>query len=89
MSFIKISSAASELLPSLDLNLSAQNAWAPNTFFDEYENYKMEFDYIFNKNYNFEKYEKRWVELMDNIIEKHGSWETRKGHQRWHLMEVA
>tara|TARA_A100001391_G_scaffold202228_1_gene191261 strand:- start:38 stop:1321 length:1284 start_codon:yes stop_codon:yes gene_type:complete len=41
------------------------------------------------KNYNFEKYEKRWVELMDSIIEKHGSWETRKGHQRWHLMEVA
>jgi len=29
-------------LPSLDLNISAQNAWAPNTFFDEYENYKME-----------------------------------------------
>ena len=44
LSFIKISSAASELLPTLDLNLSAQNAWAPNTFFDEYENYKMEFN---------------------------------------------
>ncbi len=41
------------------------------------------------KNYNFEKYEKRWVELMDSIIEKHGSWENRKGHKRWHLMEVA
>ena len=41
---MKISSAASELLPTLDLNLSAQNAWAPNTFFDEYENYKMEFN---------------------------------------------
>ena len=33
LSFIKISSVASELLPSLNLNLSAQNAWAPNTFF--------------------------------------------------------
>lgn len=47
LSFIKISSAASELLPSLDLNLSAQNAWAPNTFFDEYENYKMELNFKF------------------------------------------
>ena len=47
LSFVKISSAASELLPSLDLNLSAQNAWAPNTFFDEYENYKMEFNFKF------------------------------------------
>ncbi|MAJ24397.1 MAG: hypothetical protein CMP36_02685 [Rickettsiales bacterium] len=41
-SFYKVSSEASQLLPSLDLNLTAQNAWAPNTFFDEYENYKME-----------------------------------------------
>jgi len=41
------------------------------------------------KNYNFETYEKSWIELMDDIIERHGSWETRKGYQRWHLMEVA
>jgi glycosyltransferase involved in cell wall biosynthesis len=41
------------------------------------------------KNYSFEKYEERWVELMDNIVEKHGSWETRKGYKRWHLLEVA
>ena len=42
-----------------------------------------------NDNYNFEKYEKGWTKLMDNFIEKHGSWETRKNFQRWHLMEVA
>ena len=42
-----------------------------------------------NKNYNFENYEKNWVELMDSIIEKHGSWENRKIYKRWHLMEVA
>jgi len=41
------------------------------------------------KNYNFEKFEKKWVEKMDEIVEKHGSWDTRQGYQRWHLMEVA
>ena len=41
------------------------------------------------KNYNFENYEKKWVKVMDEIVEKHGSWETRKGYQRWHLLEVA
>jgi hypothetical protein len=41
------------------------------------------------KNYNFENFEKMWVELMDNTIEKYGSWETREGYEKWHLMEVA
>ena len=41
------------------------------------------------KSYNFDTFEKSWVELMDTIIEKHGSWDTRNGYQRWHLMEVA
>jgi glycosyltransferase involved in cell wall biosynthesis len=41
------------------------------------------------KNYSFENYQKQWVDLMDEIIEKHGSWQTRKGYDRWHLMEVA
>ena len=41
------------------------------------------------KNYNFDKLEKEWVKTMDEIIEKHGSWETRRGHERWHLLEVA
>ena len=40
-------------------------------------------------NYNFENYEKQWVQLMDQFIEKHGSWETRKGYERWHLLEIA
>ena len=40
-------------------------------------------------NYNFEKFEKRWVEYMDQIVENHGSWENRRGYKRWHLMEVA
>jgi len=41
------------------------------------------------KNYNFDDYEKGWVQLMDDIIERQGSWETRRGYKRWHLMEVA
>ena len=41
-SFADISLSASKLLPKLDLNFTAQNAWAPNTFFEEYENYKVE-----------------------------------------------
>jgi glycosyltransferase involved in cell wall biosynthesis len=41
------------------------------------------------KNYNFEKFEKSWVDLMDKIVEEHGSWETRKNYKRWHLLEVA
>jgi len=41
------------------------------------------------KNYNFEDYEKGWVTVMDEIVEKHGSWETRHGYRRWHLLEVA
>jgi glycosyltransferase involved in cell wall biosynthesis len=41
------------------------------------------------ENYNFEDYEKSWVRLMDEFVKKHGSWETRKGYNRWHLVEVA
>jgi glycosyltransferase involved in cell wall biosynthesis len=40
-------------------------------------------------NYNFEAYTKRWVEIMDDLIERHGSWDSRKLYDRWHLMEVA
>jgi hypothetical protein len=42
-----------------------------------------------NKNYNFDNFEKSWISLMDSIIENYGSWDTRTGYQRWHLMEVA
>ena len=41
------------------------------------------------KNYSFDQYEKGWVSLMDSIIEKHGSWESRDNYKKWHLMEVA
>lgn len=35
------------------------------------------------KNYNFEEYGKRWVELMLGIYEKNGSWATRKNFSSW------
>jgi len=41
------------------------------------------------KNYNFEKYENSWVELMDKVVNEMGSWNTRTGYKRWHIMEVA
>jgi len=41
------------------------------------------------ENYSFEKFQTRWIDLMDKIVEKHGSWDTRKGYDRWHLLEVA
>jgi hypothetical protein len=40
-------------------------------------------------NYSFQKFNDSWVKLMDDIVEKHGSWETRKNYKRWHLLEVA
>ena len=40
-------------------------------------------------NYNFDNFEKQWVETMDEIIEREGSWDTRVGYNMWHLMEVA
>jgi len=42
-----------------------------------------------NKNYNFETYEKKWIELMDEIIEKYGSWDNRIDYKQWHLLEVV
>ena len=41
------------------------------------------------KNYSFENYEKGWVKIMDEFIEKHGSWENRKLYDSWQLLEVA
>jgi len=45
-------------------------------------------DHVLN-NYNFDNYERSWVELMDDIVKRHGSWDTRTGYRRWHLLEVA
>lgn len=41
------------------------------------------------KNYNFETFNKQWVELMDSVVEKHGSWENRKEYNGIYFGEVA
>ena len=41
-----------------------------------------------DNNYNFEKYNERWVKVVDEIVEKNGSWAERKNHVNWHFKEV-
>ena len=40
-------------------------------------------------NYNFDQFQSKWIDLIDSIVEKHGSWETRTGYNRWEMLEVA
>ena len=40
------------------------------------------------KNYNFESYCSQWVEVIDQACEKYGSWETRKGYNRWNMVKI-
>jgi len=39
-------------------------------------------------NYSPEQYAEQWEELFDRVVEKHGSWDTRKGYKAWELIEV-
>jgi len=41
------------------------------------------------ENYNFDKFNKSWIDLIDSIIENHGSWDTRKGYKAWEIKEIA
>ena len=41
------------------------------------------------ENYNFETFENKWVNKIDEVIEKHGSWQNRKNYSKWTLKEVA
>mgnify|MGYP003138868039 CR=1 FL=1 len=38
--------------------------------------------------YNFDSFNKKWVKLMDNIVERHGSGENRKIYQPWEIKEI-
>jgi glycosyltransferase involved in cell wall biosynthesis len=44
-------------------------------------------DYVMRE-YNFKKYCNSWDEVLTNVHEKYGSWETRKNHKPWSIMEV-
>mgnify|MGYP003121716769 FL=1 len=39
-------------------------------------------------NYGFDKFKKTWVNLVDSIVENHGSWENRKNYKSWDLKEI-
>ena len=41
------------------------------------------------KNYSFEKFSKKWVATIEEILEKHGEWQTRKNFKTWNFQEVA
>ena len=41
------------------------------------------------KNYNFEEFNRKWVKLMDDVHERCGSWDTRKGYKSWEVKEIA
>ena len=40
------------------------------------------------KNYNFEDYQSTWVNLLEEIYQKYGSWEDRKGYQAWKMVQL-
>jgi len=40
------------------------------------------------KNYNFEQFNERWINLMLKVHEEQGSWENRKNYQAWECIEL-
>ena len=41
------------------------------------------------ENYNFKNYCEGWDNFLTAIHEEEGSWDTRKGHKRWDLLEIV
>ena len=42
-----------------------------------------------HKNYNFKDFNQKWIDIMDSVVSKHGSWDTRKGYKSWEMKEIA
>ena len=40
------------------------------------------------KNYNFNNFCDNWVNVIDEVVEKHGSWESRKLYKPYTFMEL-
>ena len=40
------------------------------------------------KEYNYNDYCSNWVDLINNVTDTYGSWETRKNYQSWSLKEI-
>ena len=41
-----------------------------------------------DKRFSFDLYQKRWVEIIEKVIEENGSGKDRKNYSRWELSEV-
>lgn len=41
------------------------------------------------ENYNFLLFKERWIELMDDVTERLGSWDTRKEYKPWEIREIV
>ena len=41
------------------------------------------------KNYNFNDFKQRWIDLMLRVHEESGSWKNRKNYKSWELTEVS
>tara|TARA_R110002060_G_scaffold6048_9_gene9223 strand:- start:164 stop:1432 length:1269 start_codon:yes stop_codon:yes gene_type:complete len=41
------------------------------------------------ENYNFETFNRNWIDLMLGVHEKYGSWENRKGYNAWECLEIG
>ena len=42
-----------------------------------------------NKNYNFNIFINKWIELIDDVTVRLGSWDTRQNYQSWELKEIV
>tara|TARA_R110000824_G_scaffold109740_3_gene257542 strand:+ start:2651 stop:3913 length:1263 start_codon:yes stop_codon:yes gene_type:complete len=40
------------------------------------------------KNYNFESYQSNWVKIIDEAVEKFGSWDNRKNYKTWSIEQL-
>jgi glycosyltransferase involved in cell wall biosynthesis len=40
------------------------------------------------KNYGFDSFQDKWVEIFDNVVKNYGSWKTRKKYKRWTIKEI-
>ena len=61
--------------------------WKDNT--EEYKQWSEGGIEHVRKNYNFDNFTTKWVEVMEKLYEKHGSWDTRQGYKSWELKEVV
>jgi len=41
------------------------------------------------KNYNFDDFQQKWIDLLEDIHKRHGSWSTRKLYKSWELIKIV